>query len=108
MGHQDHKMTHITTNLPEDLLTRAVRLSSENPAWAEIWPPIEMESTKHRLVGELMRAVRFCDPSWVITEEQKDLEYWVGRSMMSPGFQVMEWVEALTRARKEFSTPVAA
>ena len=94
-------MTHATTNQPESLLTRAERLSRENPQWDEIYPPIELESTKHKLVGELMRAVRSCDPSWVPTEEQKDDDYWTGRAVMSPGFSVKEWVAALIRRRKE-------
>lgn len=100
-------MTHATTHLPEDLPTRAARLCRENPTWDEVWPPIVLESTKHKLVGELLRALCSCDPSWVPTEKQKAPEYWTGQAIMSPGFQVMELVAALTRRQKEFSTLAA-
>jgi hypothetical protein len=97
-------MTHATTNPPENLLTRAARLSRENPQWDEIYPPILLESTKHKLVGELLRELHTCDISVVLTEEQKQQEYWTGQAMMRPGLQITKLLAHLIRRQKEFST----
>lgn len=75
--------------------------------WGDPSLTIDQVSEKHKRVGELLRELRTCDPSVVLTDEQRDQEYWTSQAMMRPGLEVAKLEAHLLTRKAEFSTPVA-
>ena len=100
-------MTQPTTNPPESFEAKTDRWSRDLLPWGEAESDMPMVLERHKRVGELLRELHICDPSVVLTEEQKDQEYWTGQAQMRLGLQITKLQAHLTLRRNEFSTAAA-